>query len=491
MVRHRLRRLSIAASAVLLVGGLFAPAVTLAATDSDHDGLPNTWERTWSHTSPYRADSNGNGVADGREDPDHAGLTNRQEYLSGTNPRRADTDHDGIRDGREDPDHDGLRNAFEFLAGTSPRHADTDHDGIRDGHESPDHDGLSNLTEQRIGTNPRVVDTDHDGWSDGAEYRAGTDPRKASSHPKAATTPTATPTPTPTPTPTDGGAGGAGGAPTLAGAPACPIFPIDNVWNRPIDTRPVASDSATMIDTIGLDRGLHMDFGSYAGYGIPYQIVTASTPRSTVTFDYDEDSDHVPYPIPSNPLQEAGSDGHILMVDKDACRLYELFDARQAGGAWQAGSGATWDLRSNALRPAGFTSADAAGLPILPGLVRYEEVAAGRIAHALRFTTNVTRMAYIYPATHYASSQTSASLPPMGLRVRLKASFDTSRFSPQARVIADALKSYGMILADNGSPWYITGASDPHFDDDVMHELDVVTGRDLEVVDTTGLVNGS
>ena len=152
---------------------------------------------------------------------------------------------------------------------------------------------------------------------------------------------------------------------------------------------------------------------------------------------------------------------------------------------------ASWDLRSNALRPAGYTSADAAGLPILPGLVRYDEVAAGRVAHALRFTTNVTRMAYIYPATHDASSQTSASLPPMGLRVRLKASYDTSRFSLQARVIADALKRYGMILADNGSPWYVTGASDPRFDDDVMHQLDVVTGRDLEVVDTTGLVNGS
>ena len=250
------------------------------------------------------------------------------------------------------------------------------------------------------------------------------------------------------------------------------------------------SDSTTLITTIGLDRGLHMDFGSYAGYGIPYQVVTAATPRSTVVFDYDEDSDHVGYPIPTNPLIEAGSDGHILMVDKDACRLYELFDARQVGGAWQAGSGATWDLRSNALRPAGYTSADAAGLPILPGLVRYDEVSAGLIAHALRFTTNVTRKAYIYPATHYASSQTSLSLPPMGLRVRLKASYDTSRFSPQARVIADALKRYGMILADNGSPWYITGTSDPHFDDDVMHELDVVTGHDLEVVDTTGLVNG-
>jgi hypothetical protein len=487
MDRPSLRRRSLGAPAILLVASLLLPSAALASTDPDHDGLPSTWERTWSLTSPTRADTDRDGLPDGREDPDRDGLTNRQEYVAGTNPHRADSDHDGIRDGREDPDRDGLRNAFEFLAGTSPRRADTDRDGIGDGHESPDHDGLSNLTEQRIRTNPRVADTDHDGWSDGAEYKAGTDPRNASSHPKATATPTPTPTATPTPTPT---AGGTGGAPTLAGAPGCPIFPIDNVWNTPIDSRPVAADSATMIGTIGLDRGLHMDFGSYAGYGIPYQVVTASTPRSTVTFDYDEDSDHVGYPIPASPLIEAGSDGHILMVDKDACRLYELFDARQVGGAWQAGSGATWDLRSNALRPAGYTSADAAGLPILPGLVRYEEVAAGRIAHALRFTTNVTRKAFIYPARHYASTQTSTSLPPMGLRVRLKASFDTSGFSPQAWVIADALKRYGMILADNGSPWYITGASDPHFDDDVMHELDVVTGHDLEVVDTSGLVNG-
>ena len=245
-----------------------------------------------------------------------------------------------------------------------------------------------------------------------------------------------------------------------------------------------------MIGAIGLDRGLHMDFGSYAGYGIPYQVVSSSTPRSTVTFEYDEDSDHVGYPIPASPLIEGGSDGHMLMVDKDACQLYELFAAQQVGGAWTAGSGATWDLRSNALRPTTWTSADAAGLPILPGLVRYDEVAAGTIAHALRFTTNHTRTSYIYPARHQAGESASTSLPPMGLRVRLKAGYDTSRLSPQARVIAEALKHYGMILADNGSPWYITGASDPHFDDDVLHELDVITGRDLEVVDTTGLVNG-
>jgi hypothetical protein len=279
--------------------------------------------------------------------------------------------------------------------------------------------------------------------------------------------------------------------PTVPGAPGCGIFPASNVWNARVDGRAVASNSATMIAAIGLDRGLHMDFGSYAGYGIPYQVVTASTPRSTVTFEYDDESDHVGYPIPANPKIEGGSDRHILMVDKDACRLYELFAAYKSGGTWHAGSGATWNLSSNALRPAGWTSADAAGLPILPGLVRYDEVAAGAIRHALRFTTNRTRKAYIYPARHHASSSTSASLPPMGLRVRLKSTYDTSDFSPHARVIAEALKRYGMILADNGSPWYISGASDARFDDDVMHELDVITGRDLEVVNTNGLVNGS
>jgi hypothetical protein len=279
----------------------------------------------------------------------------------------------------------------------------------------------------------------------------------------------------------------------LPGAPNCSIFPITNVWNVRIDGRAVAADSATLIGTIGLHKGLHMDFGSFAGYGIPYQVVAGSTPTATVAFDYDDESDHVGYPIPASPLIEGGGapgDRHMLMVDRDGCRLVELYNARKSGGVWHAGSGATWDLRSNALRPAGWTSADAAGLPILPGLVRYDEVTAGQIAHALRFTTDTTRTAYIYPARHQAGAGPNLGYPPMGLRVRLKSSYDTSGFSAQARPIAVALQRYGMILADNGSDWYISGASDPRFDDDVLHQLDVIEGSDLEVVDTTTLVNG-
>jgi hypothetical protein len=277
---------------------------------------------------------------------------------------------------------------------------------------------------------------------------------------------------------------------SVPGAPACPIFPSTNVWNKTVTHLSAHPRSATFIASMGLDRWLHPDFGSYLGYGIPYNVVSSSTVRSRVRFEYADESDHVGYPIPASPKQEGGSDRHILMVDRDACRLYELFAAANTSTGWTAGSGATWDLRSNALRPSGWTSADAAGLPILPGLVRYDEVAAGEIKHALRFTVPRTRTSFIYPARHQAGESADPALPPMGLRVRLKASFSLTGFTGHARVILVALKRYGMILADNGSPWYISGASDTRFLDDDLRQLRRVTGRNLEVVGTSGFYNG-
>jgi len=275
----------------------------------------------------------------------------------------------------------------------------------------------------------------------------------------------------------------------LPSAPACPVFPAGNVWNQDISALPVASDSDTLIAKIGLDTGLHPDFGSYRGYGIPYNTVPGTQRKVTVRFDYSSQSDHVGYPIPSLPRIEAGSDHHMLIVDSGSCKLYEMWNVRHTRRGWRAGSGAVWKMTSNALRPDGWTSADAAGLPILPGLVRYPEVARGVIDHALRFTAPQTRDAHIYPARHDAGSGSSASLPPMGLRVRLKSSFDLSQLSPQARVVAVALEHYGMILADNGSPWYVSGVSNKRFNDDDLRTLNRITGRDLEVVDTSGLVN--
>ena len=252
------------------------------------------------------------------------------------------------------------------------------------------------------------------------------------------------------------------------------------------------ADSDALIASIGLGNGLHPDFGSYSGYGIPISIANHLTPKKTVTFRYKSESDKGPYPIPKKVKREAGSDHHILIVDKDACKLYELFAAaKSASGAWSAGSGAIWSLRLNRLRPDGWTSADAAGLPILPGLARYDEVAAGIIAHALRFTAPTTRTTHIYPARHDAGDSDDAALPPMGLRVRLKASVDLSGFSGQAKVVLVALQRYGMILADNGSPWYITGAPDPHWNDDNLHGLGAITGDMFEAVDTTDLRSSS
>jgi hypothetical protein len=285
--------------------------------------------------------------------------------------------------------------------------------------------------------------------------------------------------------------GGSAQALRLPGAPSCPIFPANNPWNERVDTLPVAASSAQLIASIGLDTGLHPDFGSglYDGQpiGIPFGIVSKATPRSHVRFDYSDESDHVAYPIPRNVHIEGGSDRHALLVDRSSCRLYELFALQRTSSGWHAGSGATWSLRSNHLRPSGWTSADAAGLPIFPGLARYDEVARGVIDHALRFTVEHTRRTFVYPARHYASSSDDPSLPPMGLRVRLKANVDISGFPRQARIVLQALKTYGMILADNGSNWYISGAPDPHWSNDALHTIGRINGSDFEVVDTTSL----
>lgn len=289
---------------------------------------------------------------------------------------------------------------------------------------------------------------------------------------------------------------GAAAAPTKVGG--CVVFPASNPWNQRVDKLPVAASSAQLIASIG-DGGVHADFGNglYDGsyIGIPYVVVHGrTTPKSRVTFDYADESDKGPYPIPKNvpiegqPAHGNEGDRHALIVDRDACRLYELYALRREGGHWAAGSGAIFNLRSNALRPAGWTSADAAGLPILPGLARWDgDASTGTIRHALRFTVERTRRAYVYPARHYASSSTDPSLPPMGLRVRLKASVDISKLPPQARIVAQAMKTYGMILADNGSNWYVSGAPSPKWSNDQLHALGALTGSDFEVVDTTSM----
>jgi hypothetical protein len=284
--------------------------------------------------------------------------------------------------------------------------------------------------------------------------------------------------------------------PTIAG---CPVFPASSPWNQKIDKLPVASNSAQLIASMGVDSGVHADFGSglYNGsrIGIPYAVVHAkSTPKSRVTFEYADESDKGPYPIPKNvpvegyPGHADQGDRHVVLVDRDSCTLYELSGMQKQSGHWSGWSGAIWNLRSNALRPAGWTSADAAGLPILPGLARWEgDASTGAIRHALRFTAERTRRAYIYPARHYASSLTDPSLPPMGLRVRLKAGVNIATLPPQARIVAQAMKTYGLILADNGSNWYVGGAPSPKWSNDQLHALGRLTGADFEVVDTAKL----
>jgi hypothetical protein len=287
-----------------------------------------------------------------------------------------------------------------------------------------------------------------------------------------------------------------GSSPRLAGAPNCPVFPPDNPWNQRVDRLPVATDSAQLIARIGLGDPVHPDFGTtYDGApnGIPYAVVSNRTRKVPVHFQYASESDGHAYPLPPGVPIEGGpgstGDRHVIVVNRDTCNDYELFAAypHDHGKRWTAGSGAIFNLRSDHLRPAGWTSADAAGLPILPGLARYSEVAAGAIDHALRFTAPCTGDRYVYPARHVASTCGGSFAPPMGMRVRLKASVNISALPYQARVVATALKRYGMILADNGSPWYISGAPDRRWNNDALHQLQQLTGRDFVVVDTSSL----
>lgn len=271
----------------------------------------------------------------------------------------------------------------------------------------------------------------------------------------------------------------------------CQVFPDDNAWNLDISEYPVDANSDAYIASISADGDeyLHADFGEDPTYGIPYVVVDGSTPDVPITFvEYGDESDPGPYPVPEDAPVEAGNDAHVLVVDTGDCMLYELYHAEYNGEGWDAGSGAVFDLTSNALRPEGWTSADAAGLPIFPGLVRYDEVMAGEINHALRFTVSETQRAYIHPATHWASSSEDEDLPPMGLRLRLRADYDISEFTGMSRVILEALKKYGMIVADNGTSWFISGATDARWDDEDLNQLKTVPGDAFEAVETGEIV---
>jgi hypothetical protein len=268
----------------------------------------------------------------------------------------------------------------------------------------------------------------------------------------------------------------------------CQIFPSDNAWNQDVSQLPVHPNSDNFIRSIGVNGHLHADFGGGGEYGIPWVAVGANQPKLPINFTaYGDESDPGPYPVPVTAPIEGGkaSDGdrHVLVVDTSDCVLYELYRAFPTATGWDADSAAKFDLKSNDLRPAGWTSADAAGLPIFPGLARYDEAKAGAINHALRFTVQRTQKAYVSPARHYASSNTDANLPPMGLRLRLKPGYDVSHFTGQARVVLEALKKYGMIVADNGSNWFITGDANPGWDDGDLDQLKTVPGSAFEAVE--------
>jgi hypothetical protein len=275
------------------------------------------------------------------------------------------------------------------------------------------------------------------------------------------------------------------GSPVIGG---CPIFPKDNPWNTDVSQAPVDT-SHDYIGALG-SMVLWPDFGGAGEYGIPYVSVPFEQPLVPITFDVADESEPGPYPTPLDAPVEGGGDRHVLTLRQGDCKLFELYAAERSGSGWTAYSGAVWDLKSNALRPERWTSADAAGLPIVPGLARYDEVAAGAINHALRITVPTTQQAYIHPATHWASSNTDPNQPPMGLRVRLKASYDISGLKGQAKVVAQALKTYGALVADNaGSPRvYVSGANDLRWNDDDLNGIKTIPASELEAVQTNPVV---
>src|SRR5262245_25414948 len=282
---------------------------------------------------------------------------------------------------------------------------------------------------------------------------------------------------------------------------SCTILPTNDVWHADVSRLPVLAKSETYVSSIGASATVHADFGSglYQGapIGIPITTVSAAQAKTPVTFQYASESDKGPYPVPKNAAIEGGAsstgDRHVILYDPAHCMDYELYAAYPHGTGWTAGSGAIFNLASNKLRPAGWTSADAAGLPILPGLVTWADMKSGHIDHAIRVTVPRTQAAYVWPARHQAASSSNTSLPPMGLRLRLKASVDISHLPSQARIVAQAMKTYGIIVADNGSPWFISGAPDSHFNNDALHSLGTLVGSDFEAIDESSLMvsNGS
>lgn len=469
---------------ISLANGRIAFGVARGANKQTICGTTNVANNKWHHVAVTRNSTSGmmRVFVDGRRDASGTGPTGNVSYRNGRASSYPNSDpylvlgaekHDA---GPAYPSYNGyvdelrisksIRYAATFTRPTAPFTAD------------PNTAALYHFDEGPAGKCAGIIlDSSTAGASDGQCKYGGITPKGPI---YSTIVPFAAVVPAPLP----------GGGPTLEG---CPMYPVDNIWNVRVDNLPVHARSTAWVNSIGRNTGFHMDFGSgtWAGgpIGIPYNAVNGSqVTKYNVNFLWDDESDAGPYPIPANPKIEHGGDHHILVIDRETCKLYELYHASFSGGQWSADSGAIWDLNSHALRPAGWTSGDAAGLPILPGLLLYDEVASGVINHAIRFTIADTQRAYLWPARHYASDNTDPNVPPMGARFRLRADYDISGFDPKMQVILQAMKTYGIIVADNGSDWYVSGAPDNRWNNDLLHTLDVLTGDDFEAVDVSSLM---